>query len=98
MYNGQCAKETEIIDRGELIECSKIDLMSENQDAFNMWQILSERDRAIHIIGNKIIEWYIPERAISGICKTYGRGLDTYHKILKIDKLMPLRKHNNGRD
>lgn len=66
-------------------ECQKTELHRENVQAWVLWGILNEFDRGHGAFGGI---HKIPTLAINNLCDRYCEGIDTFEKILLIERIM----------
>jgi hypothetical protein len=81
LYHGKCAREEDIIIRGEFLECDIPFLLQENNIALELWQVLSKFDRAAGFSGIESIN----SQNARNLCFDYDETWETYEKILIIE-------------
>lgn len=63
--------------------CDKVELMSENKTAWQLWCLVNSRDRGvIPLAGVKSLT----TDQVENICKIYDQPLEVYEKILLIEE------------
>ena len=66
-------------------ECTKADLLPTNANAWAHWMTLNEFDRQYGAMGGV---YKLSTQVIANICNFYGENLETFEKIIKIERQM----------
>ena len=66
-------------------ECAKVTLIPENQKAWELWGILNEFDRGHGAFGGL---FKLTTKDIGGICDRYDESLETFEKLITIERCM----------
>lgn len=80
-------------------ECDYVELMPENERAWELWQLLNAHDRPIGLEGIR----QIPTMTITNICDRYNELPEIFDKIMVLEEVIfPLlreqvKQHNEAR-